>query len=72
MTEIGQWGFFFLGAQADGCRGVFIFLFCVIGVPHCSAANRSLEEKYQLNLPSYPGSAQIVELETENGEKGEV
>ncbi|KAH9980054.1 YjeF N-terminal domain-like protein, partial [Lactifluus volemus] len=33
---------------------------------------RSLEEKYQLNLPSYPGSAQIVELETENGEKGEV
>jgi hypothetical protein len=48
---------------------VFIFyLGCCAcnGVLHCSAANRSLEEKYKLNLPSYPGSAQIVELQTEN------
>lgn len=51
----------------------FLFLFLLLhfnGVLNFSAANRALEEEYKLNLPSYPGSAQIVELETENGGKG--
>jgi hypothetical protein len=30
--------------------------------------SRSLEEKFQLNLPLYPGFAQIVELGAQDGE----
>lgn len=29
--------------------------------------DRSLDERYELNLPAYPGTAQIVELHQQDG-----
>ena len=34
-------------------------------------SNRALEEKYELNLPPYPGFAQIVELPQRDGESSQ-
>ena len=35
---------------------------------HFLLTNRTLEEKYELNLPPYPGFAQIVELPQQDEE----
>jgi len=38
---------------------------------HFLSTNRTLEEKYELNLPPYPGFAQIVELPQQDKESSQ-
>jgi hypothetical protein len=38
---------------------------------HFLSINRTLEEKYELNLPPYPGFAQIVELPQQDEESSQ-
>jgi hypothetical protein len=54
-----------IGAQFFGNKKLLLTTF------HFLLTDRTLEEKYELNLPPYPGFAQIVELPQQDEESSQ-